>query len=888
MTGNFFSVFSPFISGMLAGMLIPAVALVTVLLILVRSRKQEFRLRERDRLLTLLSDNITEIISIVDIATQQTTFVTSSIQKIKGFTVRETLGRTLRETLTPDSYERAMQAFAEEIEKEKQGNAAPDRRRVEELEQYCKDGSTIWTEVSTSFIRNETGRAVSILVASRDITERKAAERALRENEAKLRAFAENVHDILFSISPDGIYTYLSPNVEEMLGVQARRVIGLPYKLFVHEADLPVIAEAMRRIMVTGQKQSSIAYRVFHRDGTLRWHTANVAPLKNKDGNIQAIIGIARDMTEQVISDQARQRMLAWHLGINAIHEKIFSSKTMTERLRVITDGIVETFDVALCRIWLTRPGDRCNTDCPHALSPDPGRACENRARCLHLEVSSGRYTHTNGHYSRVPFGYHKAQWADTNGIRGFVTNTAPRAKEVFDQQWARDSGIVAFSARHLTDNDGNILGVLGFFSTHEIGKETYQLYSNLANTASQVILSCEAEKSMQRAKEEAESANRSKSEFLANMSHEIRTPMNGILGMADLLLDTPLSGEQREFLEDLKTSADALLVILNDILDLSKIEAGKLTFEREDFQLDKLLREIATIAVVKAAEKGVSYDTIVENEVPLRVNGDPVRLRQVLMNLADNAVKFTETGHVRVNVSVQSYDGPAVTLLFKVVDTGIGIPEAQQSKLFKAFSQVDASATRQYGGTGLGLAISRKLVAMMGGEMGVESTVGQGATFWFTGVFPTVKDLVAADRETSANARSVNKGPGISLRILLVEDNPMNLKVTQQMLIRMGHQITTASNGEEAVRKYTAEPFDLVFMDINLPVMDGVKATALIKDIQKESGTSVPVIAMTANAMVGDRESLLTKGLDDYIAKPMNREMVMEVIERHCGRVTR
>jgi signal transduction histidine kinase/ActR/RegA family two-component response regulator len=388
----------------------------------------------------------------------------------------------------------------------------------------------------------------------------------------------------------------------------------------------------------------------------------------------------------------------------------------------------------------------------------------------------------------------------------------------------------------------------------------------------------------LEQARAQAESANVAKSQFLATISHEFRTPLNGILGTTELLLDSPLTASQRRFAKTAHLSATALLALVDDVIDLSRIEAGKFTLRNTSFDLRALIEEAMDLMAAIARDKPISLDCRLPPQLPARLLGDPVRLRQLLVNLLHNGVKFTDRGSVTLSVTMNGHDeAGALRLRFEVRDTGQGIAQDYLDSVFDAFTQADASTTRRHGGSGLGLAIAKDLTELMGGRLGVESRLGEGSTFWFElALHPAIE---APPKSTPPPPIEIGE---LAAHVLLAEDDSVNQMVVEAMLTRLGCIVEVAADGHAALGAATHRHYDLILMDCHMPVMDGFDATRRIRDDEFErSRGHTPIVALTADALAGDRERCIESGMDDYMTKPVSSAMLAACVERWTGRRT-
>ncbi|MCX6179382.1 MAG: ATP-binding protein [Chlorobiales bacterium] len=671
---------------------------------------------------------------------------------------------------------------------------------------------------------------------------------------------------------------YLSPKWKQMIGYEDYELpnVYATFEARLHPEDKPDALVYLDRYLKNEIPAYSIEFRLRHRNGSYVWILAKGEALRDKDGIVYRMAGShsdisARKKTEEELKHRSAFQMLLINLAIGFVNKPL------------------NDLDQSINRV-LALVGEFSGVDRVYLFHYDFEKGTVNNT---HEWCASGITAEIQG-FQSVPIEIMK-DWVLTHRQGGVVyIPDITVLEEYSDLRVALEiRGIRSLITLPLNYGE-ECLGFVGFSSDREPktwGDEDTALLRVLAELITNAEVRYRHETELVNARYEAEAANRAKSEFLANMSHEIRTPMNGVIGMTGLMLDAGLNSEQRGYAEATLESAESLMNLLNDILDFSKIEAGKLDLEILDFDLRKVLDDFSSIMHVRAADKKLEFICTLSPDVAPFLRGDSARLCQVLNNLADNAIKFTYQGQVSVNVDVDSSKDEEVWLRFSVKDTGIGIPQQKINILFSSFTQVDASTTRKFGGTGLGLAICRQLVELMGGEIGVKSSEHEGSEFWFILPFKKQQDQVHSKRDSVDSdeaglqlsfQRIARDKRWINVRLLLAEDSSVNQKVIKGILGKLGVHIDVVNNGVEAVKALETLPYDLVIMDVQMPEMDGLEATRIIRNPQSAVlNHLIPVIALTAHAMQGDREICLQAGMSDYVVKPIIPFLLVDTLQK-------
>ena len=948
-------------------------------------------------------------------------FVNERWCAITGMGHQEAVGRGWERGIHPDDRERVQKAWQHTINTLEQFS----------LEyRFCKsDGNVVWVFANAVALRDDSGEVVRFLGSLIDITERKLRDQALHELQQQFHSAFEDAPIGMALVAPDGRFLQINRALCGIVGYSRDDLLATTLQNITHPDDLDANQAFARKMLDGTIRIYQIDMRYMHKKGHVVWITLNVTLLRDAHGRPRHFIAQIKDITDRKEAErQLRERTeilaLSGDIGV-----ALTRCVTLQEVLQQCAQSLISRLDVALARIWTLDP----------------------QTNLLELQANVGVSI-----LGTEPAGTGATAQVQIAKIvqerKPFSTNAWRLTLSEDERAWACRQQITAFAGHPLVV-DNRLVGVMAVFSRQSLTDASLRALATVADGIALGIERKGAERNLAQAKDAAEAASRAKSEFLANMSHEIRTPMNGILGMTEIMLDTRLSREQRESMEMVKSSGEALMTVINDILDFSKIEAGKLDLDLIEFPLCDLMDDALKTMALRAHHKGLELTCDIDPDVPDLVVGDPGRLRQILVNLVGNAIKFTHEGEVVVSVrrmqnaecrmqneksaasaSSGNLQSAICNLQFSVTDTGIGIAPEKQGLIFAPFTQADNSTTRRYGGTGLGLSISSRLAALMGGRLQVTSEAGRGSRFFFDAAFasarktlsqsmprrpanlqglavlvvddsasnrrvleslllmwltnPTVVDngpaaleelrraaafgepyqlilvdavmpgmdgftlieeirkdpdsagpivmmLNSTDRQRDAalcrqfgvagymvkpiKRTELQSAIGIALQeqqpatlgtsvgasshvsgslslgegsanarqssskrhILVAEDNLVNQRVVTRMLQKQGHVVAVVNNGKEALESLEREHFDLVLMDVQMPEMDGFEATYAIRAEESWFGQRIPIVAMTAHAMKGDRERCLEAGMDDYITKPLQAADLTRVVAR-------
>ena len=671
----------------------------------------------------------------------------------------------------------------------------------------------------------------------------------LHEEQEQLKITLDSIGDGVITTDTKRNVVKLNKVAEELTGWKTDEAFGKPFSevFIINNAKTSEKAkDPVEEVLATDSICSLENHTTLtSKDAIVRHIADSAAPIKDRNGITSGVVMTFRDVTERKMIDDAQMYLLQF--GYAVPDEDFFKS---------LANYLAVTLDMDY--ICIDSLEQECLSAQTVAIYFD-GRYEENMAYAL-KDTPCGSVVG-------------KTICSFPKGVRHLFPN----------DQILQDMAAEGYIGTTLFSTTGQPIGLIAMVSRKPMEKVKLaeSLLKLVSIRAASELERRQYEKEIIKAKEEAEASNVSKSRFLANMSHEIRTPMSGIIGMINAVLSTELTDQQQEFLSLAKNASGVLLMVVNDILDYSKIDAERMKLEKSTFNINKLINEVVDLFNVSARQKGLSISANINGDIPPDLIGDHMRIRQVLSNLIGNAVKFTDKGSVTISLRKLSSFDNKVTLQFDIEDTGIGIPEENMDKLFKSFSQLDNSTTRQFGGTGLGLAISKKLIEMMEGSIWVTSRTGIGSTFSCTAVFEIAEGSSVSAALPKEGIEVIPFRKSGKYQVLLAEDDEINRKVGIHYLQKMGCRVIAAANGKEAVQLFEDNEIDLILMDVQMPVMDGFAATKKIRHLESLKNKNVPIIAMTAYALKGDREKCLQAGMDDYVSKPIDPDELYEKLNK-------